>query len=380
MMIWFSRKGEAKWSRRTTWTPLLLSQRQLQRVLAKERLRADREDGVFGLIILRIVDMRHVRATSIKLAKLLHRRLRETDEKGHLNYGRIGVVLPCTNDEGTQLVLADVLRLAAAAQLPVEGEAFVYPERPRSGDHASEDREEVPADSSLESLEGHRLAGDAHSIASPRATVSAIPRSLFVPAYPPWKRALDIVGAGVGLLVALPLIVLSALIIRLSSPGPAFFAQERIGFLGQRFWIYKLRTMVVNAEQLKSQLLERNERDGPAFKMRNDPRITRFGHFLRSTGLDELPQLWNVLVGDMSLVGPRPLPVEEAEQCAGWQRARMDTKPGLTCYWQLAKSRKMSFVEWMRLDMRYARARNFWLDTRLIVNTFSAVILGRVGH
>jgi lipopolysaccharide/colanic/teichoic acid biosynthesis glycosyltransferase len=211
-------------------------------------------------------------------------------------------------------------------------------------------------------------------------TASPLPRAFFVAHYPLWKRALDIVGAGIGLLIAFPFIVFAAAVIRWTSPGPAFFAQERIGFLGRRFRIYKLRTMVANAEQLKAQLLERNERDGPAFKMRNDPRITRFGRFLRSTGLDELPQLWNVLIGDMSLVGPRPLPVAEAEQCTRWQRARMDTKPGLTCYWQLAKSRKMSFVEWMRLDMRYARARNFWLDARLIINTFSAVVFGRVGH
>jgi lipopolysaccharide/colanic/teichoic acid biosynthesis glycosyltransferase len=307
--------------------------------------------------------------------------LRETDEKGHLNYGRIGVVLPCTNDEGTQLVLGDLLRLAAAANLPIDGEAFVYPERPtRSSDHAASDRDDVDSGNNVEVIDGEQLADDAHPIASRPVTASAMPRSLFVAAYPWWKRALDIAGAGFGLLVALPFIAIAALLIRWTSPGPAFFAQERVGFLGERFWIYKLRTMVVNAEELKGKLLERNERDGPAFKMRNDPRITRFGRFLRSTGLDELPQLWNVLIGDMSLVGPRPLPVEEAEQCVRWQRARMDTKPGLTCYWQLAKSRKMSFIEWMRLDMRYARARNLWLDTRLIINTVSAVVLGRVGH
>ncbi len=187
-------------------------------------------------------------------------------------------------------------------------------------------------------------------------------------------------AAAVGLLLSAPIILTAAILIRLTSRGPAFFAQRRIGYLCQPFLIYKLRTMVVNAEALKGELMERNERDGPAFKMRNDPRITPIGRILRSTGLDELPQLWNVLTGDMSIVGPRPLPVSEAEQCEPWQRARMNTKPGLTCYWQLAKSRKMSFTEWMRLDMRYARARNLWLDFKLIVSTFSAVILGRVGH
>lgn len=380
MMSWLSRKCEAKWSRRTTWTPLLLSQRQLQRVLAKERLRADREQSVFGLIILRVVDMRNVRTTSVRLAKLLHRRLRESDEKGHLNYGRIGVVLPCTDDEGTQLVLSDLLRLAACAKLPIEGEAFVYPEQPNRPSTPNFDQDDAQSGRGHEVLDGHPLAEEMRQVASHPAPLSAVPRSLLVTRYPLWKRALDVAGASLGLLITSPFIIFAALMIRLTSPGPAFFAQQRVGFLGQRFLIYKLRTMVVNAEQLKGDLLERNERDGPAFKMRNDPRITRFGRFLRSTGLDELPQLWNVLVGDMSLVGPRPLPVEEAEQCARWQRARMDTKPGLTCYWQLAKSRKMSFAEWMRLDMRYARARTLWLDTRLIINTFSAVVLGRVGH
>ncbi len=119
-------------------TPLLLNQRQLQRVLSKERMRADRESNCFGLIILRVIDLKSVRPTTLKLAKLLHRRLRDTDEKGHLNYGRIGVVLPATDEDGTQLVLADILRQAAEHGLPIEGEAFVYPERPkRSGSNAN---------------------------------------------------------------------------------------------------------------------------------------------------------------------------------------------------------------------------------------------------
>lgn len=420
MISWLRRRVEAKWTRRTAWTPLLLTQRQLQRVLAKERMRADREGSVFGLIIVRVVDLRNVRMTSLKLARILHHRLRETDEKGHLNYGRLGIVLPSTDDEGTQLVLADVLRLAAAAKLPVEGEAFVYPERPRrhtkdnanKGDGADATRGDGDkAGSSLAGIgqEGNglqvnddpnlstaetvdevvnveTLSGNVQPVSTQpaahirRQVVAPLPTAMVVSPYPLWKRAADLLGALVGLILASPFVLVAAIIIRMTSPGPAFFAQQRVGYLGRRFWIYKLRTMVANAEELKSQLLECNERDGPAFKMRRDPRITRIGRILRSSGLDELPQLYNVLIGDMSLVGPRPLPVAEAEQCELWQRARMHTKPGLTCYWQLAKTRKMSFVEWMRLDMRYARARNLWLDLRLIVGTISAVLLGRVGH
>ena len=374
--LWLRRKTESRWTRRTTWTPLLLNQRQLQRVLAKERTRTDRNASVFGLIILRFVDMRDVRHSAVKLAKILHRRLRDTDEKGHLNYGRIGVVLPATDDEGTEFVLADILRLARAAKLNIDGEAFVYPERPRR----AEDRPDDSDTAAREGSSSSEVASGHQSVVSPQGRARGLPIAMCVAPYPLWKRSLDIIGAGIGLIVAVPIIALSAAIIRSTSRGPGFFAQERVGYLGQRFSIYKLRTMVANAEELKPALLACNERDGPAFKMHADPRITRFGRLLRSTGLDELPQLVNVLSGDMSLVGPRPLPVAEAEQCTAWQRARLNTKPGLTCFWQLAKSRKMSFVEWMRLDIRYARARNVWLDAKLILNTFLAVVLGRVGH
>jgi lipopolysaccharide/colanic/teichoic acid biosynthesis glycosyltransferase len=144
--------------------------------------------------------------------------------------------------------------------------------------------------------------------------------------------------------------------------------------------MYKLRTMVVNAEELKSTLLDLNERDGPAFKMKNDPRVTRLGHFLRKTGIDEIPQLWNVLIGDMSIVGPRPLPCHEDRDCEHWHRQRLDTKPGLTCIWQISKSRDVSFEEWMRMDLRYARTRTLRHDIALMFKTIGAVILGRVGH
>ena len=172
----------------------------------------------------------------------------------------------------------------------------------------------------------------------------------------------------------------AGLAIKMTSRGPVFFRQVRAGQYGRPFAMYKLRTMVVNAEDLKSTLLELNERDGPAFKMKNDPRVTKLGYFLRKTGIDEIPQLWNVLKGDMSIVGPRPLPCHEDRDCKHWHRQRLDTKPGLTCIWQISKSRDVSFEEWMRMDLHYARSRTIRHDIALMFKTIGAVILGRVGH
>lgn len=374
MLHWFKSKRSKRWTRQTRWTPLLQSQREFQRTLAKERLRSDRQGHEFGLLILRFTNLESLCQNSVRLAKVLHRRLRETDEKGHLGYGRIGVMLPNTSDLGSEFVLDDLLRLAKESAIPIEGEYFVYPDRSkrdRSAEHVDEHHEHDHQDP-LEPVEVF-----AHP---PESRARAVPVTLFSSPYPMWKRALDIVGSSIGLVVASPVIASAAIVIRATSPGPAFFAQERTGYLGKPFRIYKLRTMVQNAEDLKASLREKNERDGPAFKMISDPRITRVGRFLRSTGLDELPQLVNVLVGDMALVGPRPLPTDEHEQCENWHRRRLDTKPGLTCYWQIAKTRKMTFAEWMRLDMRYGRRRSLFLDTKLILKTVSAVFFGRVGH
>jgi lipopolysaccharide/colanic/teichoic acid biosynthesis glycosyltransferase len=191
---------------------------------------------------------------------------------------------------------------------------------------------------------------------------------------------MDISGALIGLAFALPFILMAAMVIKLTSKGPVFFRQLRTGQYGNVFAMYKLRTMVVDAEELKGKLQLLNERDGPAFKMTNDPRVTRLGFVLRKTGLDELPQLWNVLVGDMAIVGPRPLPCNEDAKCKVWQRRRLDTKPGLTCIWQISKSRKISFSDWMRMDLRYADKRTMAGDVSLMFKTVLAVLLGRVGH
>ena len=191
---------------------------------------------------------------------------------------------------------------------------------------------------------------------------------------------MDICGASIGLLISMPVIVVAGIAIKMTSKGPVFFRQLRSGQFGNAFPVYKLRTMVVDAEELKEKLQVLNERDGPAFKIKNDPRVTKVGEILRKTGLDELPQLWNVLVGHMAIVGPRPLPCNEDAKCETWQRRRLDTKPGLTCVWQISKSRKISFSDWMRMDLRYADSRTIGGDLSLVLKTIKAVLLGRVEH
>jgi lipopolysaccharide/colanic/teichoic acid biosynthesis glycosyltransferase len=169
----------------------------------------------------------------------------------------------------------------------------------------------------------------------------------------------------------------AAIAIKLSSHGPILFAQRRAGLGGQPFTIYKFRTMVVDAEQRKASLKGLNEQDGPAFKMKHDPRITRIGRLLRTTSLDELPQLWNVLKGDMSLVGPRPLPCDESDAARLWHRQRLDVTPGLTCIWQIRGRNSVTFDQWMRMDMEYVRRRTLWHDLRLLLETIPAVLFSR---
>lgn len=191
------------------------------------------------------------------------------------------------------------------------------------------------------------------------------------------KRMLDISVAGLALLLLSPLLILATIAIKLTSPGPVFFLQERIGLNKRRFKIFKFRTMVPNAERLMAGLETQNEAQGPVFKIKNDPRITPIGKFLRRSSIDELPQLLNVLVGDMSLVGPRPLPVRDYEGFnEDWQRRRFSVKPGITCLWQVNGRSGISFDQWMLLDLQYMDEWSLWLDIKILAKTVPAVFRG----
>ena len=191
------------------------------------------------------------------------------------------------------------------------------------------------------------------------------------------RRAQDIVFSLLALILLAPLALVISLAIVLDSPGDgAIFRQRRVGRDGKLFWLYKFRTMCPDAEKRLNELLKLNQMDGPVFKIKGDPRITRVGRFLRKTSLDELPQLLNVLRGDMSIVGPRPALPREVELYSDYQRQRLYVTPGLSCYWQIAPHRnEMSFDEWVALDLKYIQERSFWVDWKIIFLTIRAMFM-----
>ena len=194
------------------------------------------------------------------------------------------------------------------------------------------------------------------------------------------KRIIDIIGAGLGLILLSPIIAIVACAVKVTSKGPIFFSQKRVGKNGELFEMYKFRSMVVNAEELKENLEEQNEMSGPMFKIKDDPRITKVGKFIRKTSIDELPQLWNVLKGDMSLVGPRPSLPKEVEQFDNWMFKRLSVRPGLTCYWQVCGRNNIDFEDWMKLDCRYVDERNLWIDIKLIFKTVFVLFGDKNAH
>lgn len=192
-----------------------------------------------------------------------------------------------------------------------------------------------------------------------------------------FKRLMDITASSVALWVLSPLLLSVAAIIKLTSKGPVFFKQVRVGLHGKPFTMYKFRSMVINAEELKEKLALLNEQNGPVFKIKQDPRITGIGRFIRKYSIDELPQLLNVARGDMSIVGPRPPVPSEVAKYEGWQRRRLSVRPGLTCIWQVSGRNEISFEEWMYLDMRYVDNWNLKEDINLILRTVPVVLTGR---
>jgi len=343
------------------------SAEQFHALVRYEQLRAARRDAPLAVVILAPLREEAHRTDLAMLAAILDRRLRPPDAFGPWDHCSLGVVLPDTDEQGAGTLVHDLTE-SLCGRISLDVRVYTYP-----FDYPSPD-EGVSSTKCFARAGPHGKPVDAAQCA--RSALETRPlESLLVHPMPIWKRSMDILGAVVGLTLLSPLLAATAVAVKLTSPGPIFFRQLRDGLGGRRFWVLKFRTMYIDAEARKAELMAYNEQDGPAFKLTNDPRITPVGRYLRRTCIDELPQLWHVLKGEMSLVGPRPLDSREAAHCAHWQRQRQSVTPGLTCIWQVYGKTKVSFAEWMRMDLRYIKCRSLWADVKLILATLRAVIL-----
>jgi lipopolysaccharide/colanic/teichoic acid biosynthesis glycosyltransferase len=192
-----------------------------------------------------------------------------------------------------------------------------------------------------------------------------------------FKRAFDVIGSSSLLILLSPLFVITALAIKIDAPGPVFYSQTRVGKWGKLFTMHKFRSMVIGADKMKDELLDQDEAGGVIFKIKRDPRITRVGRIVRKLSIDELPQIWNVLKGDMSLVGPRPPVLREVAQYELSDRRRLDVIPGITCIWQVSGRSDIDFKGQVKLDIQYIESQSFWTDIKLLLKTIPAVLLGK---
>lgn len=326
-----------------------------RRLLGRERMRADRSESKFALAVFEPALESDVESLRPLMAAA-ESRIRDTDEIGWLETGKVALLLPDTDADGAWKLVEHIREKLGETPQPPHCEVYLYPSH-------------MPPD------DGHELG---RMITESRDGRPVEPvEALFCQPLPWWKRGLDILGAMVGITLLAPIMALTAVAVWMTSPGPILFLQKRNGIGGRPFTVLKFRTMHIDAEARKAELLAQSEQDGPAFKMEHDPRITPIGGFLRRTCLDELPQLFNVLMGDMTLVGPRPMDVKEQQHTSYWQRRRLDVTPGLTCYWQLDGGRKVTFGEWMRMDIRYIDDATFPLDVVLIFRTAIKVLFFR---
>jgi lipopolysaccharide/colanic/teichoic acid biosynthesis glycosyltransferase len=330
----------------------LLTDQEFRLAVARERMRSDRSQSQLAILVIELPEGRKTPRDVARLSRVLRKRLRFTDVAGHLADGLVVVLLPDTPKAGAWKVASDLCDFYPVGHDRPNCEVYIYPDEYGSSDNKSSLHRDDVSQRTSRQLE-----------------------SLFALPMPMMKRVVDVVGALCGLVLTAPLILLFGIIIKLTSPGPVFFSHLREGHGGRRFPMFKLRSMRVGAELEQAALRAESVQDGPAFKMWHDPRTTWIGRFMRCTSLDELPQLWNVLIGDMSLVGPRPLPVAESQQCQAWQRRRLSVVPGLTCVWQVRGRSMVSFEDWMRMDIEYLQRQSLFYDVRLMLSTLPTLVL-----
>ena len=374
----------------------LLSTDQFQLEIEKEIQRSMRRktDPEFAIVCMDFSDHQVSDESLNLLIDDFQERPRVSDSIGWYRM-KLAVLLPETGMEGAGLVCDSLVELAEKSDVVLETTISVFPWDDRI--LGSNEQREMPVNEAGNPEWPSKDSGEMYFFDSShteggvatleRPKISLVKRKKIsrgsgvrisfaqTEKTPIWKRAIDVTGAGFGLVLLSPVFLVAALAIKSTSKGPVFFKQEREGKDGDVFNILKFRTMCDDAESRKADLRELSEQDGPAFKLKDDPRITTVGKYLRKSCIDELPQLVNVLTGEMSLVGPRPLPVDESLSCLPWQRQRLSVLPGLTCTWQARGGRDIKFAEWMRMDLEYIQQRGLLFDLKLIGETAVVAVM-----
>lgn len=354
----------------------------LNKILERERTRADRTGRPLSMVLIGYDGRSRKRQDAAIIVHVMQHRARITDDVGWFDKDTGFAVLPDTPVEGGRRFAGIVCRQLRERGIKTSFAIYQYAPLRRSDndDWGRGGGHRLPRETAPNGHE-RRQREPVHAVAATtgRDDGEAVHelQPLMAEGLPWWKRTTDLLVAGGALALCWPLLVGVGLAVKLDSPGPAIFKQQRAGLGGKPFGIWKFRTMRRDAEQLRDQLLAVNEQDGPAFKIRQDPRVTRLGAFLRKTSLDELPQLVNVLLGDMTLVGPRPLPIKESDACEPWQKYRLDVTPGLTCIWQVWGRSTVSFSDWVRMDLQYRRRRTPRHDLKIMLATVPAVLKQR---
>lgn len=370
-------------------------QKRFQRMVLRERTRADHNNHLISLILFDIAPKENNGTLVPNLLTLIAKGLRSAGKSGWFDREHIGVLLPDTNRCGAIQIVEDICSLVKTTVPPLGYRVYTYPVQwpPNDSGH------ETPtyfvgshSQSQSKKCQGVCINGVGDNLPNTQqSSANAPPNGLdllkliepfFVHSMPFWKRMIDLFGALLALVVLSPLMVLIALFIKIVSPGPVFYKQERIGTNGSKFTMLKFRTMTVDVDPRDHQeyvtgLIHNSnnkEEDKPMAKLGNHADIIPLGRMLRNTALDELPQLFNVLKGEMSLVGPRPPIPYEVEQYLPWHFARFDATPGMTGLWQVSGKNRLSFTEMMRLDIQYAAKISCWSDIAILLKTPIAII------
>jgi lipopolysaccharide/colanic/teichoic acid biosynthesis glycosyltransferase len=353
----------------------IFSEKAFQQNLERERARSDRYGGMFSMLIFEMKSSNGKQPKLRTLVEIVLNRVRPTDEVGWFETTSLGVLLPSTTREGALKLADDICQMILAQnQHTPNFEVYTYPsEKVKKINKKSRNRffreNECVIKGLSEIQKTDKSVGDCKRLALGL-------QPLFRKKWPVWKRGIDILGSLLGILILSPLFLIIAILIKFVSPGPILFKQRRIGYLGQPFTMLKFRTMEVNADKTihEDHVTELIQNGKPLQKMdAEDTRIFPIGKFLRLTGIDELPQLINILLGQMSLVGPRPELPCSLKYCEPWHVRRFETKPGLSGLWQISGKTKTTFNEMMRLDINYIKKRSFWLDILIILKTVPTI-------